>query len=517
MAVHVVHGADANVDEYIDGIGIQAAAITGAAMFARSISSIPWTRICDIIGRKPVLLAGNLALMAFQIMFGLSTTLWQAVLSRFLLGLCTAIGPVGSIICFEVGTAEHRMRAGGYFTATWSCATVFASGLGGWLADPVGHFPDTFGEVDLLARFPYLLPNLCGAALSTVAAVLAAAFVPETRHLAHGPSSLERDKGLPEGVNDERNESNEKEDGLAALQNQEGSESMGKRLPPLVIEEDTQPSHGGVSPVQVLSPKLWNWDFAWNEDEKEAGGTGSADAGSPAPAPSESWQSVMPPERQGTLQKVRGLLSASHVRFNAVVSLLIDGIWYMFEESVALLVVATIDKGGFGWPASLSGSLLACQGVAIGLFLFLAFPALSRAIPLPRLLRLSCWMAVPAVMAFPASSYLTSVLDTWAVFLVALMAAACTLLCVSTAYTLSTVHMMGAVTADDRGVATGVLFVARSLGYGLASLVAGASTKLGLQGDLPFPLNHFFPFWWVALAMGTAAVLTPHCFIADAA
>jgi MFS family permease len=61
--------------------------IASSFSLAQFVSSIPWGKLSDRFGRKPCLLLGLLGNSITIITFGLSQSLWQAVLSRSLNGI----------------------------------------------------------------------------------------------------------------------------------------------------------------------------------------------------------------------------------------------------------------------------------------------------------------------------------------------------------------------------------------------------------------------------------------------
>lgn len=62
----------------------------------------------------------------------------------------------------------------------WSIGTIIGPAIGGMLADPHESWPNTFPLGSLFANFPYLLPNLCCAALLLISIVLGYFLLEET-------------------------------------------------------------------------------------------------------------------------------------------------------------------------------------------------------------------------------------------------------------------------------------------------------------------------------------------------
>ncbi|CAM9715018.1 unnamed protein product [Chrysoparadoxa australica] len=451
QVVHLVHGPKVDVREFIDAAGIYAGMVTAAVMIGRLLSTIPWAMAIERIGRKPALLVGTAALIATQLAYGLSTQLWHAVLCRFLLGVLAPIAVVANMVCREIGGPEHEMKARSYLTGTWSTTTAFASALGGLLAEPVTHFPETFGNIRLLKAFPYLLPNLVGASLSLLSFVSVLVCLPET---------LDRSKG-------------DWRDTTAQWEEEEG---FGGEVPA---------SHqSGLEMQQV-------------QEENVTGSEKSSQTDRPA----DSWLDVQ--AEVGFLAKVKSAL-AIEGSFAGLVCVVTGGFtWILFEEAVSLLMLATSDQGGFEWTPGMAGALLSVQGAASGLWQVFVFPYFAKATT-PWLLHagLSA-LAVPLIMTFPATSFAYPLGES-VLFLVACSAATAFAIIVCMAYTTAWVACMNC-TSEDAGLYNGLIYTMMIAGQACASILSGGLTSIGLQEGLPFPFNHFLPFTAGAMALAVVA------------
>jgi MFS family permease len=163
-----------------DHAGYYAGWITGAFMLGRFLTSYKWGVISDRIGRKPVLLLGITSVLVFSLAFGLSTSLWFAIVSRFLLGLGNGIVGVSKTCISEICGKDHEVRGMGIMLGCWSISFIIGPALGGILADPCQQYPGIFKGSGLFEQFPYLLPNLFSAAVCAVALVVVHCYVPET-------------------------------------------------------------------------------------------------------------------------------------------------------------------------------------------------------------------------------------------------------------------------------------------------------------------------------------------------
>ncbi|KAI3908865.1 hypothetical protein MKW98_029415 [Papaver atlanticum] len=152
-----------------------------AYMFGRAATSILWGMIADRYGRKPVIIIGTLAVVILNTLFGLSTKLWMAVFTRFILGLlCGILGPIKAYAC-EVCRPEHQSVGLSLITTSWGVGLVLGPAIGDFLAKPAEKYPKVFPEGSFFARFPYFLPCLC-ISICAGLAFITCWWLPETLH-----------------------------------------------------------------------------------------------------------------------------------------------------------------------------------------------------------------------------------------------------------------------------------------------------------------------------------------------
>merc|ERR1719454_2695009 len=111
-------------------------------MFGRFISSVYWGQKADIVGRKPVLVVGIIAVVVFGIMFGMSTTFVTAMLSQFLLGLMNPTWGMAKTLVSEIAAPPYQAQVMGLTSGCWSLGLVIGPALGGLLANPCKLYPE---------------------------------------------------------------------------------------------------------------------------------------------------------------------------------------------------------------------------------------------------------------------------------------------------------------------------------------------------------------------------------------
>ncbi|KAG5150129.1 hypothetical protein JHK82_017010 [Glycine max] len=180
---------DFNIAEGEEDISAYAGYIGSAFMLGRCLTSMLWGMIADRYGRKPVVIISVISVVIFNILFGLSTSFWMAVITRLFLGCLN--GVMGTIKAFssEIFREEYQPLGLSTVSAAWGVGLALGPALGGYLAQPVEKYPYLFSKGSFWDRFPYFLPCLV---ISTFAfsVAIACIWLPETNH-NHNPEALE--------------------------------------------------------------------------------------------------------------------------------------------------------------------------------------------------------------------------------------------------------------------------------------------------------------------------------------
>ncbi|XP_077241543.1 protein ZINC INDUCED FACILITATOR-LIKE 1-like isoform X2 [Tasmannia lanceolata] len=178
---------DFHVAKRVEDIGFYAGFVGCSFMIGRALTSVFWGVIADRYGRKPVIMIGTISVVLFNTLFGLSTSFWMALSTRFLLGSCNGLlGPIKAYAS-EVTRPEYQALGLSVVSTSWGIGLIIGPALGGFLAQPAVKYPSIFSENSLFGRFPYFLPCLC-ISLVAFGVAIAIFWLPETLHMHNGKS-----------------------------------------------------------------------------------------------------------------------------------------------------------------------------------------------------------------------------------------------------------------------------------------------------------------------------------------
>ena len=180
LCIHLIPGlTEQNAGSY-------AGVITTMYVLGTASTSYAWGWIADKYGRRQVFLWCNFLAIVFSLGFGLSSNIAMAYVSRFLLG--ASINFMGTVktVCSELAMGDRDFEAifMGFVLGSRGWAGAYATGLSGYLSDPVKQYPTSWLSttfVGFLTKYPFFLPNLVGACLSFFGLVTTYFFLPETK------------------------------------------------------------------------------------------------------------------------------------------------------------------------------------------------------------------------------------------------------------------------------------------------------------------------------------------------
>ncbi|KAG8914859.1 hypothetical protein FRC01_003887 [Tulasnella sp. 417] len=133
-------------------IGFYAGLIDGLFALSQFCTIWYWGRLSDRIGRKPVVVMGLSGVCVATLLYGLSTSLWQLMLSRILIGsLCGNVAVIKSMVS-DITDETNEGQALPLTSATFATGAIVGPLIGGLLSHPAERYPNVFGKFELLRR-----------------------------------------------------------------------------------------------------------------------------------------------------------------------------------------------------------------------------------------------------------------------------------------------------------------------------------------------------------------------------
>ena len=135
MESTVVATAMPTVVASLGGIRIYSWVFSGF-LLTQTVSMPLWGRLSDLLGRRPVYLAGLVTFLAGSALSGMAQDMLQLVLFRMVQGLgAGSLMTLGYTIIAEVYGLERRAKMQGWISGMWGVASLVGPWLGGVLSD----------------------------------------------------------------------------------------------------------------------------------------------------------------------------------------------------------------------------------------------------------------------------------------------------------------------------------------------------------------------------------------------
>jgi Major Facilitator Superfamily len=179
----------------VDNAGFYAGLLASSFMVGRALSSYGWGKAADMYGRITCLSISLFLSSLFSLGFGLSTTFVGALQWRFWLGVVNGVLPISKTTVSELayGNSVLETRGMGLVMGMWGWGFLISPAMSGISAEPIKQYPNVMWlQSDhnqwyyiILAKFPFLLPNLIGALLGFLSLLAVNLYVPETLPKQH--------------------------------------------------------------------------------------------------------------------------------------------------------------------------------------------------------------------------------------------------------------------------------------------------------------------------------------------
>jgi EmrB/QacA subfamily drug resistance transporter len=108
-------------------------------LLAQAITVPVYSKLADMVGRKPIMLVGIALFLLGSILCGFAWSMPALIAFRAVQGLgAGAVGPMAMTMVGDIYTVKERARVQGYFAGVWAVSAVIGPTLGGVFATYVG-------------------------------------------------------------------------------------------------------------------------------------------------------------------------------------------------------------------------------------------------------------------------------------------------------------------------------------------------------------------------------------------
>ncbi|ODV90945.1 hypothetical protein CANCADRAFT_113423 [Tortispora caseinolytica NRRL Y-17796] len=366
------------------------------------LTGIVWGRISDVIGRKPVMFLGMVGTLITSLLFGFSTSLTQALITRALAGLLNGnVSVVRTLLAENAPKKEHQALAFSVMPLMFQFGSVIGPILGGFLANPSKTMPNTwFGSSEFFKKYPWALPNIFVAFLMLFSIIILLLFLDETHvHLKDRPDPFrefgrrisrtflcsnhifeeleERTESLLEEAIDEFEEEEEHRNESSPLLFPTPARRFSSRSLRRISSAGSRFSDEIYFPIET------------NRSHVHVAGRSSV-----------PWNEVF------NIQVCHQLISYMILCFDTMGFDFLIPLLLSQAQSTNIIHHFPFSRGGLGMDASTVGKYLSASGLAGMAIMALAFPTLDAVIGSYRLYVLSLWFLPIAYVAPPFLLYL---------------------------------------------------------------------------------------------------------------
>ncbi|KAJ7684667.1 major facilitator superfamily domain-containing protein [Mycena polygramma] len=168
-----------HVTDDIAKIGFYSGLVESTFAISQTLSTFHWAKLSDVVGRRPVILAGAASLAIVTLPLGLCTSLTQIMICRALAGFLAGNVAVYHSVLAEMTHHSHEAIAYPLYAFTYPFGATIGPLIGGSFSNLGTKYPAFWGY-DFILAHPYFMPNLVCSLLVMVALVLAYFYLEET-------------------------------------------------------------------------------------------------------------------------------------------------------------------------------------------------------------------------------------------------------------------------------------------------------------------------------------------------
>ncbi|KAJ7176108.1 MFS general substrate transporter [Mycena crocata] len=160
-------------------IGFYSGLVESTSSVAQLLTMIGWTKLSDIIGRRPVILFSALGLVIVSLALGLCRTFFQILAVRAITGLLVGNVAVYQTILTELTDSTNEASAYPVYSFIYPLGSTVGPMIGGFFSNLATRYPERLGYA-FLESYPYFMPGFICALLALLGFVLTYCFLEET-------------------------------------------------------------------------------------------------------------------------------------------------------------------------------------------------------------------------------------------------------------------------------------------------------------------------------------------------
>ncbi|KAJ7456874.1 major facilitator superfamily domain-containing protein [Mycena latifolia] len=160
-------------------IGFYSGLVESVSSITQVLTVFHWAKFSDVVGRRPIILAGALGIAVASLLFGFCQTLLQVLVVRALTGLLAGNISVYQVVLAEITDTTNQASAYPVFGCMYPLGSTVGPLLGGFFSNLATKYPGYFGY-SFLKSYSYFPPGLICASVAMLGFVMAYRFLEET-------------------------------------------------------------------------------------------------------------------------------------------------------------------------------------------------------------------------------------------------------------------------------------------------------------------------------------------------
>ncbi|KAJ7146081.1 major facilitator superfamily domain-containing protein [Mycena epipterygia] len=153
--------------------------LDSTSSIAQVMTIFHWAKLSDVVGRRPVILAGALGLAVVSLLLGFCHTFLQILAVRAITGLLMGNAAVYHIVLAEITDSTNQAGPYPIYGGISPLGSTIGPFIGGLFSNLATKYPECF-RYRLLESYPYLMPGFICASLAMLGFILTYFFLEET-------------------------------------------------------------------------------------------------------------------------------------------------------------------------------------------------------------------------------------------------------------------------------------------------------------------------------------------------